>query len=153
MNQSQVRGKSRVPVEDHIAIEQLYARYTFALDLHDVEGWLGCWTVEGAMNHYKSGIIAGHAELRRTIEAVIGNPLANGYHWNTAIVLEPADYGVAGKCYHMYLYAPEGMGEVKSALYYRDQIVCREGEWKFLRRTIGPLGWEPAIKQIEGKGR
>jgi len=164
---------------DFVAIQQLYARYAFMHDLCDLEGWLGCWADEcehrlylweGEFPRGKEALrerakIYGMKSRSETDDLLAGH--SPGFHWSSNVLIEPAEHGANGMCYHAYFHAPtsspEALGvagrssdevrgrpdpatvrtEVGAALYYRDELVKQDGKWLFKRRTLGPLGWEP----------
>jgi uncharacterized protein (TIGR02246 family) len=126
----------KLSTDDYVAINQLYARYAFAIDLHDLDGWLATWAPDGEYVSYDGRRTArGHDALRALAEAVVALPEEKGFHWNTNIVIEPAEYGASGKCYLMHVHALDGgRGEVDLAMYYRDELVKHDGRWLFRRR-------------------
>jgi hypothetical protein len=123
--------------EDHIAIQQLYARYSFTLDLNDIDGWVDNWTADGEYVPFTSDEpkAKGHEALRAFAVNANAHPDQIGYHWNGSLLVEPTEYGARGKCYLMYLRSGEGgIGEVRNALYYQDELVKQDGRWLFRRR-------------------
>jgi hypothetical protein len=128
--------------EDYIAIEQLYARYNFTLDLNDLDGWIETWTPDGEYVAFTSvePKAKGHAALRAFAAQANAHPDQVGYHWNASLLIEPTEYGASGRCYLMYLRSkPGGMGEVRNALHYRDELVKQDGRWLFRRRNTAAL--------------
>lgn len=131
----------RLSTDDHIAIQQLYARYAFAIDLHDVNAWLQTWTEDGEYVGFDGRRAAkGHEALRSMAEGAMAAPDERGFHWNSNLVIEPADYGASGKCYLMHVVVNDGAAaEVRLALYYRDELVAHDGDWLFRRRHTTAL--------------
>jgi hypothetical protein len=131
----------KLSTDDYIAINQLYAKYAFAIDLHDLDGWLATWAEDGEYVGYDGRRAAkGHDALRAMGEAVVALPEEKGFHWNANIMIEPADYGASGKCYLMHVRAFDGgRGEIHLALYYRDELVNDDGKWLFRRRQTNVL--------------
>src|SRR5688500_3462552 len=87
--------------QDYIDIQQLYARYTHACDLGDVDGWIACFTEDGALNATK-----GHAALRTMATAAMKNQEetnTKGRHWNANLIIDPAEGGAVGRCYLMFV--------------------------------------------------
>jgi uncharacterized protein (TIGR02246 family) len=136
-------------VEDHIAIQQLYARYTTTYDMRDLDGYLACWTEDGELVlppgweelGVHTGNPTGHDGIRKSTEYFFGWR-SKGYHWNTSIVIEPSDLGARGSCYLMHVRQteppldPNGHCQVRMALHYKDELVKQDGKWLFRRRTI-----------------
>jgi uncharacterized protein (TIGR02246 family) len=120
--------------DDYIAIQQLYGRYAFGLDLHDAEGWLATWTQDGEFHNFGT-VTRGHDELRALHERTAARG-SKGFHVNTNIVVEPAPYGASGKCYLLFVLAPGESAEVRRALYYTDELVRQDEQWRFRKRTV-----------------
>jgi hypothetical protein len=117
--------------EDHIAIEQLYARYAFASDLNDMDSWLGTWSDDGEFTSFGGAAVARGRDALREMGAGFMASLKQ-FHWHSNLVLEPTDYGASGSCYLMLVDAPTG--RLKFAVYYRDELVKQGGKWLFRRR-------------------
>ena len=122
--------------EDYIAIQQLYARYAFAVDTGDKEGWLACWIEDGALETSTGQLNQGPEALRALVEAQVSNPNEKGYHWNGNLVIEPAEFGATGKTYLMFVRALTVQGELGYSLYYTDELVKEGGRWLFRKRKL-----------------
>ena len=48
--------KNKLPVEDRLDIQELFARYAWSLDLGDAEGVLSCFTDDGLFDHLWQGM-------------------------------------------------------------------------------------------------
>jgi hypothetical protein len=129
----------QLSTEDHIAIQQLYARYAVGVDMKDFDQWLSTWSEDGTYVSYSSAVIEGRDALRRFAEENMAKPELRGYHWTGNALLEPTDYGAHGVAYMLHIHAPEATGEVGHALYYDDELVKQDGEWLFRRRTTKVL--------------
>lgn len=132
--------------EDYIAIQQLYARYCFAIDgLLDVEQWLNCWTDDGEHRLYlwAPDFPRGKAALRERALASIASRKQPNYHWNSSLLIEPTAYGASGRCYHLSASEmPNNGAEMTAALVYIDQLVKQNGRWLFRQRALGPHGYD-----------
>lgn len=122
--------------EDYIAIQQLYARYAFNVDLHELEPWLSNWTEDGALVTTAGKSVRGQEERRALFESNMRNPDETGYHWVSNLVIEPTEYGASGRCYLMHLFAPDGPAKLRYAFYYQDELVKQDGRWLFRLRTL-----------------
>lgn len=129
--------------DDYIAIQQLYIRYAYLVDMNDRDTWVQtCWTEDGEYIGFRTGGLRskGWEALKgQGKAALVPNEL--GYHWNTSPLIEPTDYGASGRCYLLYILAKEDgtFGEVKYALYYRDELVKEDRGWRFRRRNTTAL--------------
>jgi hypothetical protein len=130
--------------DDHIAIQQLYARYAISFDLRDIETWLACYTEDGSLEWGPGGesigwppaATTGQAALRALAERSMSLDDRRGYHWNANLWVTETGTGAHGRCYLMFLRSPDGLGELYIATHYSDELVKRDGEWIFHRRTI-----------------
>src|SRR5271169_3063097 len=60
-----MRGdRARSAVEDRLAINDLFVRYTTALDAGDVETVVGCFTEDAVLESPAIGVIAGRDAIR-----------------------------------------------------------------------------------------
>ena len=60
-----------VSTEDYVAVADFYARYNWAVDEGDADGWANCFTEDGEFNGAIPENPKGHAQLREV-------PLASG---------------------------------------------------------------------------
>jgi hypothetical protein len=131
--------------DDYVAIQQLYLRYSVAIDLHELDDYVACYTEDGEYVGFREGgtpYAKGHAALRAFAEANAQQTREEyGYHFNTAPLIDPTDDGARGRCYLIYVVArPDGtVGEIRYALYYRDELVKRDGRWLFRKRNTTAL--------------
>jgi SnoaL-like domain len=80
--------------EDHLAIQQLYARYYHAFDLGDPERWAACFTPNGSLRADHIGREQIAALARR-----IGETRSKGRRWISSLVLDSVAEGSAtGTC-------------------------------------------------------
>src|SRR5258707_15587364 len=56
------------PIEDRLAINDLFVRYSTGLDEGDVESIVDCFTPDGALDSPAVGSHAGHAAIRSFAE-------------------------------------------------------------------------------------
>lgn len=140
-------GRQTGYAEDRAAIEDLMARYLFAMDWNDYDTYAECFAEDGVLD-YAMGCTAGRenirAEAKRFKENVgtiyvrpDGKPaklrhvvahkairIEGDKAWNTGFWFEMADDG------------PEGALKMGSFGHYEDELVRIAGEWKFQRRKI-----------------
>jgi hypothetical protein len=133
-----------LPVEDYIAIQQLYIRYAYLVDMHDRDELVEtCWTEDGEYITFRPGgqpRSKGRAAIKAQAKTALV-PHELGYHWNTNPLIEATEYGARGRCYLLYILANEDgtFGEIRYALYYRDELVKQHGRWLFRRRNTTTL--------------
>jgi len=135
--------------EDRALIEDLQARYMFALDFGDLDTYVATFTEDGILD-----IIGmkgeGREEIRKLLEgpeeseaqappeAPEGPYPATGRHNITNIVLKIDGDTATGRAYwfHMGNDNPERSADVDSYGYYEDEMVKVDGQWLFSKRVI-----------------
>jgi hypothetical protein len=140
--------------EDRALIENLQARYLFALDFHDPDLYVSTFTPDGILD-YGTGEVRGREAIREVIAGMPGNspaPVddglrpAAGRHHISNIVLKIDGDRATGRAYwfHTGNDNPERRTTIGGFGHYEDEIVRVNGEWLFAKRTIyneGVLEW------------
>ncbi len=135
--------------EDRAKIEDLQARYLFALDFQDPQAYAATFAEDGILD-YGAGEIRGReaiaamvANSRRNSEAqraadTSGIRPAAGRHNITNIVIEiNGDRAVSTSYwFHMGNSNPDRSAQLNSFGHYEDELVKVNGEWLFSRRKI-----------------
>lgn len=126
---------SALPVDDTLAIQQLYARYNHAIDSGKGDAWAACFTADGTFTS-GSGDFAGTEQLASFATGFAQRLKAR--HWTNNLVIEAAEGGASGTCYLMLLRL--GDGEKPTSILttgiYRDSLAKQSGEWKFTSRKV-----------------
>jgi hypothetical protein len=135
--------------EDRALIEDLQARYMFALDFGDIDKYVATFTEDGVLD-----IGEGEWRGRETIKArLLAMPRqeepvtspdapklrpASGRHNITNIVLRIEKDKAWGRAYWFHLgnKNPERRAEVDSYGHYEDELIKVDGEWLFSKRKI-----------------
>ena len=97
--------KRKVPVPDRVEIEELMARYAWALDTGDFEGYAGCFTEDGWLEHWPQGRCVGRAGLKRATDSLWydkPNHYLGRQHWMGQTIMSPegeAGDAVRVKCF------------------------------------------------------
>ena len=111
--------------QDYVDIQQLYARYNWAIDAGDVEGYVALFTPDGSFNTFNG------ADGLRTF---MNRPAGTRRHWNTNLVITPSPGGASGKVYLMLVDAGAKPPAISTAARYDDQLVKTAGGWRFKKR-------------------
>jgi len=131
--------------KDRAEIEDLQARYMFALDFGDIETYVSTFTEDGILD-----IIGwqarGRDEIRerlgggedRPAEEAQGPYPATGRHNITNIVLKIEGDKAVGRAYwfHYGNNNPERKAGLDSYGHYEDELVKVDGQWLFSKRVI-----------------
>jgi hypothetical protein len=134
---------------DRAQIEDLQARYLFALDFRDAEAYAATFAEDGVLD-YGAGKIVGRkaiaemvaglrasAERQRAADTSGLRPAA-GRHNISNIVVEIDGNRARGTAYwfHMGNANPERAAQLNSFGHYEDELVRVDGQWLFSLRKI-----------------
>jgi len=95
----------KIPLEDRAEIEELMARYAWALDTGDFEGYAGCFTEDGWLEHWPQGRSVGREGLKRATDSLWydkPNHYLGRQHWMGQTIMTPegdAGDAVRIKCF------------------------------------------------------
>ncbi len=134
--------------DDRALIEDLQARYLFAFDFGDPEGYAGTFAPDGILD-FGWGEITGREAIakfiadgrKRTEEARAKTPAGQrpsvGRHIISNIVIKIDGNKARGVAYWSHMTSgPDGRGGVDFFGHYEDELVKVNGEWLFARRRI-----------------
>lgn len=121
--------------DDMIEIEQLYAKYAWAIDAGDAEGYASTFTPDGVFNTN-----VGHdalAKFATTFHAGMGSHVR---HWNSSLVITPTPTGASGQVYLMIVDVATTPATIVRVGSYTDELVRTAQGWRFTKRaTIWPV--------------
>lgn len=130
--------------EDRTAIEDLQARYLFAMDFGNPDLYVTLFTEEGILD-IGNGEIRGRKAIRDVIAkmpnsrtAENGLRPASGRHNISNIVLKVNGNRATGRAYwfHYSNNNPERRGVFDGYGHYEDELVKVNGQWLFTKRRI-----------------
>jgi len=120
------------------AIAELIARYNYAIDHNDFQGWADCFALEGIFDGM-IGRYAAHGELDRFTADVkkLTATTPNLRHYVTNIQTEVNGNEARSRCFLMMTStSKEGGTKVVIAGEYEDKLVKRNGRWLFTERKV-----------------
>jgi hypothetical protein len=135
---------------DYEEIRLLLARYNLAIDLGDVDAWVGCFTDDGVFEC--SGLPAGSPfggrhEGRDALAAYArthyGTAKGNARHWNANLVIEGDGERATMTCYLLALRVGSPPSVTGSTGIYRDHLRKDGGTWRFVERHVTIDGPRP----------
>ena len=133
--------------EDRALIEDLQARYMFALDFKDVDKYLATFTEDGVLD-IGTGEIKGHEAIRKIISGMPSGQAApeedpklqsaTGRHNITNIVIKVDGDKASGVAYwfHYGNNNPKRTATFDSYGHYVDEMAKVNGKWLFTKRRI-----------------
>ena len=130
--------------QDHEEIRQLLARYNFAIDFGDIDGWVETFTSDGVFSCLGlpdgaplGGTHQGEGALRAYAETHFSINQGRARHWNWNLVIDGNDDSATMQCYLNAHSAGQGdSAQFRATGVYRDQL-SRTGEgWKFAQREV-----------------
>lgn len=132
--------------EDRAAIEDLQARYLFAMDFHDPDLYVQTFTEDGILD-VGSGEIRGREAIREVIARMPNPPVppadsglwqAVGRHNISNIVIEIDGNQATGRAYwfHYSNDTPTRSTVFDGFGHYEDELVKVDGQWLFSKRRI-----------------
>jgi SnoaL-like protein len=134
--------------DDRALIEDLQARYMFAFDFGDPEGYAGTFTPDGILD-FGQGENKGRAAIakfiadgrKRTEDARAKTPAGQrpsvGRHIINNMVIKVEGNKAHGVAYWTHMTSgADGRGAVDFFGHYEDEMVKVNGEWLFARRRI-----------------
>ena len=87
---------AKVSLEDRAEIEDLMARYCWALDTGDFEGYAACFAADGWLRHWPQGQCVGRDGLKRATDSLWydkPNHYLGRQHRHSAVLLSEEDGG------------------------------------------------------------
>jgi SnoaL-like domain len=61
-------SSTKISVEDRLDIQELFARYVWALDMGDADAFVDCFTADGCFDHLWQGKMHGRDAIRRAVQ-------------------------------------------------------------------------------------
>ena len=128
-------------VEEREEVRELWARYAYALDHGDIDGWLNCFTEDGVMESARLGRFEGHVGLRKFAGGIPETRSgAQIRHLCTNQIMDlDGDQGT-GSCYFMYFDCKNQNIQQVTVGEYRDVLKRVDGRWKIKHRRVELYG-------------
>jgi ketosteroid isomerase-like protein len=125
------------PIEEQLAIRDLYACYGDASTRADTEDWLACWTEDG---QWRSHIFqrSGKDQVREQWDLLWANFEKVGFLGEVGAIEVDGDKAVCRSVAREIIRLKSG-GVYKLVGRYDDLVVRQNGKWLFARRVYQPL--------------
>jgi uncharacterized protein (TIGR02246 family) len=132
--------------EDRIAVEDVMARYVWAVDSLDADGYVAVFT-EDAVIDSNGNISRGHAEIRKVVTGLIqrrddnkakGVPASNLYHVisNVRIMFPKPGEALHQSYWQTVRRGKDGTMAAAAMGRSEDRLVKRNGRWLIQSRTL-----------------
>ena len=144
-----------LPVEDQLAIREVIARYAWALDTGDVEGFVACFCSDGVLvwDVFETPERWVGAEALRHFATFFRDlPSSAGrQHHVTNTVIEQCEGGAGARSYAaVVLRQGDGPHLLNVMGYYEDRFRHEGGQWRLAERII--RDWSgPILKEFAGQ--
>jgi uncharacterized protein (TIGR02246 family) len=129
----------RPSIEDRLAIEDLFIRYTSALDAGDIEGVVNCFIQDGWLDSPIVGRHQGRDELRAFAELTadaIRRKGARFRHVVTNFRIEVEGSRARAACYLLDYVTIAGETTLLSPGEYVCELTKQDDEWLFVSRLV-----------------
>jgi len=154
---------TKLPLEDRAEIEDLYARYMWALDTGDSEGYAACFTPDALVFEVQpDGSVTSGRALAFVDEGYHQDPHFAGHqhrHDNLVYAPDPQDRADHWeiRAYVFATYAqrngPDATEHPSAATtwagHYVDTVAKVDGTWLFIERNIAPWTGERGVRLEE----
>jgi ketosteroid isomerase-like protein len=126
-------------IEDKINIEELIARYNFAIDTKNIDEWANTWTDDGTWTT-PFGEAKGKIELKNMINQITNEFASGKRHVSTNILIEDsssANSGMANASSYLTVIEAQKSPEVVATGIYSDTLKKDgSGKWRFFQRKL-----------------
>jgi hypothetical protein len=126
-------GAAPLSPQDHIDIQQLYARYNHAIDSGNDAEWADTFTADGSFNSRFTGREALLGFIKLWKEQMNG---ANRRHWNSNLTVRGTCEAATGAVYLLLLEVGGRVPAMLSTGTYADELVKTSHGWRFKSRVI-----------------
>jgi hypothetical protein len=127
---AQTGAAKSLTAQDLVDIQQLYAKYNWALDSGDSEGYASTFTPDGVFNAN-----VGHDAIVKfadTFHAGLGSHVR---HWNTNLMILPTANGASGQVYLVLVDFGTKPATIVTSASYSDELVKTAQGWRFKKRA------------------
>jgi uncharacterized protein (TIGR02246 family) len=125
-------------LEDRLAINDLFVRYTTALDRGDVETLVDCFTPDASLDSPAVGQHSGHVAIRAFAErfARFHEGGAQLRHVISNLAVEIDGDRARASCYLLNVLTRNGKSELLAPGRYECDLVKSGGKWRFHKRVV-----------------
>jgi ketosteroid isomerase-like protein len=123
-------------LEDLAAINQLFVDYGAHLDAHDFDAYAELFDEDGEVLLGPLGRAKGPADIKALMERTMGATGGQSFHVvSSPVVTLQGDRAEARVMWTVISRDDSGGAQVGMIGHHRDQLIRRDGHWRFLRRA------------------
>ena len=147
--------QSGLTVEDRLDIEELFAKYSWGIDLADADLALSCFTEDAWFDHLWQGRVQGHAAIRKNLEELwydrqhwwYGRQHLFNHFLMNAMKTEDGGDGARVRCFFQIVqFNVEYRTNFVFGIGTRDDVcVKRDGVWLFQQLRINAWSTREAV--------
>jgi uncharacterized protein (TIGR02246 family) len=127
-------------IEDRLAINDLFVRYTTALDAGDVATVVDCFTADATLESPVIGVIGGNEAIRafagRFAAQRAGGTQFRHMVTNIAADIEPGGNRALARAYLLVFITQDGKSRQLPPGRYECDLAKSGGKWRFQRRIV-----------------
>lgn len=125
-------------IEDRLAINDLFVRYTTALDAGDIETIVGCFTEDGSLESPTVGTYTGRTAIREfaTRFARFRERGSQLRHVISNLAVRLDGNRALATCYLLNVITRNGQSELLAPGRYECRLAKIDGEWLFEHRLV-----------------
>jgi hypothetical protein len=127
---AQTGAATSLTAQDLVDIQQLYAKYNWALDSGDSEGYASTFTPDGVFNTN-----VGHDAIVKFAETFHAGLGSHVRHWNTNLMVLPTASGASGQVYLVLVDFGTKPAAIVTSASYSDELVKTAQGWRFKKRA------------------
>ena len=143
-----------ITVEDRVAIDDLFARYAWAVDTGDVEAFVPLFTPDAVILDPNGRFDAETGGPAAFVELMRGNPTFPGrQHWVGQLVLEGDTESITARSFAIVPSLHRtGATNLHLVAWYEDELRKVDGRWLFAARAIRPWAGDVLARFPGGAG-
>ena len=122
-------NQQAISATDYTEIQQLYARYNWAIDVGDAAGYAATFTADGVFNAN-----VGHDAIVKFAESFHAGIGSHVRHWNTNLLITPTPTGANGQVYLVLVDFATKPATIMASASYSDELVRTPQGWRFSKR-------------------
>ena len=134
-----VRAMTKPPIEDRVAIEDLYADYVWALDSGNVDAFLQLFTADGVFGDTAGNRYKGHDAIRGYVSGLAARPEFRGRQHIISSLRFAADGDRVGVTafWHVFKWVKATGAKTVEVTGHSDDVVVKTGgRWLFSQRVV-----------------